>query len=46
MHKDLDFQRVYDAMLKPAFIFDGRMILPHDRLKAIGFHVEVIGKRV
>jgi UDPglucose 6-dehydrogenase len=33
-------------MLKPAFIFDGRLILDHARLKAIGFRVEVIGKTV
>ena len=43
---DLDYQRIYDNMLKPAFIFDGRLILDHARLKAIGFRVEVIGKTV
>eukprot|EP01136_Pigoraptor_vietnamica_P026942 Opistho-1_new@82583 len=44
--KTLDWQRVYDSMLKPAFIFDGRMILNHKRLREIGFQVEVIGKKV
>lgn len=42
--KTLDFQRIYDSMVKPAFIFDGRNILPHDDLRAIGFEVHAIGK--
>ena len=42
--KDLDFQRVYDEMLKPAFMFDGRNILPHNRLREIGFRLFAIGK--
>ena len=33
-------------MLKPAFLFDGRLILDHNALIQIGFSVEVIGKRV
>ena len=33
-------------MLKPAFAFDGRMILDHENLVDIGFHVETIGKVV
>jgi len=44
--KNLDYQRLYEKMLKPAFVFDGRGILPHDKLKKIGFKVEVIGKQV
>lgn len=43
-YADLDFQRIYDSMEKPAFVFDGRNILPHDRLFAIGFNVHPIGK--
>jgi UDPglucose 6-dehydrogenase len=31
-------------MLKPASIFDGRLILDHAKLRQIGFHVEAIGK--
>ena len=31
-------------MLKPAFIFDGRNILPHSKLKELGFEVYAIGK--
>ena len=33
-------------MLKPAFAFDGRLILDHDKLVRIGFQVEAIGKCV
>lgn len=44
--KDLDYQRIYDAMLKPAFIFDGRNILDHAKLKEIGFEVFAIGRTV
>lgn len=40
----LDFQAVYDAMSKPAFVFDGRNILPHAELRKIGFEVYAIGK--
>jgi UDPglucose 6-dehydrogenase len=42
--KDIDFQRVYDNMEKPAFVFDGRNILDHDALRDIGFEVYAIGK--
>ena len=31
-------------MLKPAFAFDGRLILDHKKLLEIGFQVEAIGK--
>jgi len=33
-------------MHKPAFIFDGRNILPHQRLTELGFRVAAIGKPV
>jgi UDPglucose 6-dehydrogenase len=33
-------------MLKPASIFDGRLIMDHEKLISIGFHVEAIGKRL
>ena len=35
--KTLDFQKIYDNMPKPAFIFDGRNVLPHQKLREIGF---------
>jgi len=44
--KSLDFQAIYDVMSKPAFVFDGRNILPHAELRAIGFEVYAIGKPV
>jgi UDPglucose 6-dehydrogenase len=40
----LDFTRVHAQMQKPAFVFDGRDVLPHDRLREIGFEVYAIGK--
>lgn len=42
--KALDYERLYDSMLKPAFVFDGRNILDHKRLQEIGFEVFAIGK--
>ena len=39
-----DYQAIYDVMSKPAFIFDGRNILPHAELRKIGFEVYAIGK--
>ncbi|HZZ18790.1 MAG TPA: UDP-glucose 6-dehydrogenase [Opitutaceae bacterium] len=42
--KTLDFARIYAAMSKPAFIFDGRNILDLKKLKEIGFRVSGIGK--
>jgi UDPglucose 6-dehydrogenase len=42
--RDLDFQKIHDGMLKPAFLFDGRNILPHARLREIGFRLFAIGK--
>ena len=40
----LDWQKIYDNMKKPAFLFDGRNILNHEDLKKIGFKVFAIGK--
>jgi UDPglucose 6-dehydrogenase len=40
----LDYQQVFNVMSKPAFIFDGRNILPHKLLREIGFEVYAIGK--
>jgi UDPglucose 6-dehydrogenase len=42
--KTLDYQRIFDSMVKPAFIFDGRNILPHQELSDIGFKVYSIGR--
>jgi UDPglucose 6-dehydrogenase len=42
--KDYDWQKIYDQMKKPAFVFDGRNILDGKKLKEIGFKVYQIGK--
>ena len=42
--KTLDFKKIQADMQKPAFVFDGRNILPHAQLKALGFRVFAIGK--
>ena len=44
--KTLDFENLYQIMDKPAYIFDGRKILDHERLIKIGFIVETIGKKL
>ncbi|VDL16193.1 unnamed protein product [Hymenolepis diminuta] len=41
--KDLDYESLYNVMCKPAWLFDGRLILDHQKLKKIGFHVKTIG---
>ena len=41
--KSYDWQRIYDAMLKPAFVFDGRNLLDADKMKEIGFLYQGIG---
>ena len=40
-----DWQKIYDNMLKPAFIFDGRNILNKEELEKIGFIYQGIGSR-
>jgi UDPglucose 6-dehydrogenase len=42
--KTLDFQKIHDAMPKPALLFDGRNILDLAKLKKIGFRVHGIGR--
>ena len=42
--RDLDFQRIFDAMEKPAFVFDGRNLLDAKKLYEIGFNVYPLGK--
>jgi len=44
LYADLDFKRIYESMVKPAFIFDGRNILDHEGLFEIGFNVFPVGK--
>jgi len=44
--KDYDYSKIYENMEKPAFIFDGRKILDHEKLMRIGFRVETVGKNL
>ncbi|GAB2770522.1 UDP-glucose 6-dehydrogenase [Salinimicrobium soli] len=41
--KELDWQKIYDDMLKPAFLFDGRRLLEPKTKKKIGFDFYAIG---
>jgi UDPglucose 6-dehydrogenase len=41
--KIYDWQRIYDTMQKPAFVFDGRNILDKIELENIGFSLIKIG---
>jgi len=41
---ELDYEAIHESMIKPAFIFDGRNILDHKRLHAIGFNVYAVGR--
>lgn len=42
--KSYDWQRIYNSMKKPAFVFDGRNIVDAEKLREIGFKVFLIGK--
>jgi UDPglucose 6-dehydrogenase len=42
--KTLDFAKIFVGMHKPAFVFDGRNILPRDAMQKLGFEVFAIGK--
>ncbi|MGZ3577526.1 MAG: nucleotide sugar dehydrogenase [Syntrophales bacterium] len=44
VYRNLDFQKIYDAMTKPASIFDGRNIIDHKRCFDIGFNIFPTGK--
>ena len=44
IYRTLDYRRIFNSMIKPAFIFDGRNILDHQALHTIGFNVYSIGK--
>ena len=41
---ELDYAAIYGTMVHPAFVFDGRNILDHQRLHEIGFNVYAVGK--
>jgi UDPglucose 6-dehydrogenase len=41
--KEYDWQKIYDSMQKPAFVFDGRNVSNAAEMKAIGFVYHAIG---
>ena len=43
-YQTLDYQKMFDSMEDPAFLFDGRNHLDHQALYDIGFNVYSIGK--
>ena len=43
-YKSLDYEKIFQAMEKPAYVFDGRNLLDHHKLHEIGFNVYPIGK--
>ena len=44
VYRQLDYARIFAGMEHPAFLFDGRNILDHQRLFELGFNVFPIGK--
>jgi len=42
--RTIDWQSVYNGMNKPAFVFDGRILVDAPKLRDIGFKVTVIGR--
>ncbi|MEP3209514.1 MAG: nucleotide sugar dehydrogenase [Maribacter sp.] len=42
--KTYDWKAIYEKMLKPAFVFDGRRLLEKDTMTAIGFEYYKIGQ--
>ena len=43
-YRKLDYEEIHQTMAEPAFIFDGRNHLDHDKLYKIGFNVFPLGK--
>jgi len=43
--KGYNYEEIFKKMVKPAFIFDGRNILDHEKLEEIGFYVYAVGKK-
>jgi UDPglucose 6-dehydrogenase len=39
-----DWQKIYDNMSKPAFVFDGRNLLDQSALETIGFSYKGVGQ--
>lgn len=41
--KEYDWKKIYDSMLKPAFVFDGRNLLDKQKMNEIGFIYNAVG---
>lgn len=41
---EIDWAEVYKGMNKPAFVFDGRLLVDAQKLREIGFKVVTIGR--
>ena len=44
LYRKLNYRTIYRSMIKPAFLFDGRNIVDHEKCFKIGFNVYPIGK--
>lgn len=44
--KSYDWQKIYENMQKPAFLFDGRNILDAKKMRAIGFVFSAVGSTI
>lgn len=42
--RELDWKSIHAGMDKPAFVFDGRLLLDAEKLRDIGFKVMAIGQ--
>ena len=42
--KTYDWKSIYNSMMQPAFVFDGRNILDANSMKEIGFCYKAIGQ--
>ncbi|KAG8907516.1 UDP-glucose 6-dehydrogenase 1 [Tulasnella sp. 403] len=42
--REINWEQVYEKMSKPAFVFDGRLLVDADKLRQIGFKVTTIGR--
>ena len=40
--REIDWETVYQRMSKPAFVFDGRLLVDYEQLTKIGFKVGVV----
>lgn len=43
-YRELDYGRIYQNMIHPAFVFDGRNVLDQEHLLELGFQVYAIGR--